>query len=42
MVDKLVGALEKFGGSMELKKHVDEIIVEEGRRRGWFCEAGGS
>jgi phytoene dehydrogenase-like protein len=34
VVDKLVGALEKFGGSLELKKHVDEIIVENGECTG--------
>ena len=34
VVDKLVGALEKFGGSMELKQHVEEIIVENGEATG--------
>jgi phytoene dehydrogenase-like protein len=34
VVDKLVGCLEKFGGTMELKKHVDEIIVEDGEATG--------
>jgi len=30
VVDKMVGSLQKFGGSIELKKHVEEIIVEGG------------
>ena len=34
VVDKLGGCLEKFGGSMELKKHVEEIIVEDGEATG--------
>ena len=41
VVDKLVGALDKFGGSMELKKHVDEIIVEDGEARGGFARREG-
>ena len=34
VVDKLGGCLTKFGGSMELKKHVEEIIVEDGEATG--------
>ena len=40
VVDKLVGALDKFGGSMELKKHVDEIIVEDGEATGVVLRGG--
>ena len=42
VVDKLVGALEKFGGTMELKKHVEEIIVEDGEATGVRLKRGGS
>jgi phytoene dehydrogenase-like protein len=40
VVDKLVGALEKFGGTMELKKHVEEIIVEDGEATGVRLKGG--
>ena len=40
VVDKLVGCLDKFGGSMELKKHVDEIIVEDGEATGVVLRGG--
>ena len=34
VVDRLVGSLEKFGGEMQLKAHVEEIIVEDGEAKG--------
>jgi phytoene dehydrogenase-like protein len=34
VVDRLVGSLEKFGGEMQLKAHVDEIIIEDGEAKG--------
>ena len=40
VVDKLGGCLEKFGGSMELKKHVEEIIVEDGEATGVVLKGG--
>ena len=40
VVDKLVDSLEKFGGTMELKKHVEEIIVEDGEATGVRLKGG--
>jgi len=34
VVDKLQYCLEKFGGELQLKSHVDEVIVEDGEAKG--------
>ena len=34
VVDKLTYCLEKFGGELQLKSHVEEIIVQDGEAKG--------
>jgi phytoene dehydrogenase-like protein len=41
LVDALIRALEKFGGTLLLGAHVDSVIVEEGRAQGVRLRRGG-